>query len=434
MTASPYTRGWTEHELTTGSRSGPGHPEPDDHDIVHELYGLPRFTERPGLHRIRQLLDPDGWWSSIDAVKVTGSNGKGTVATLTAAILSEHGLRVGLYTSPHLRRFSERIRIDGVPVSSTRLADAMAWLRPRLSTPEPPLAFEAMTALALRVFELEKVDVVVAEAGIGGRHDATRILPGSVNVLVSVDLEHTAILGETLEVIALDKADLAADDSLLLVGELEDQVRRGVEASAQRRGVRVEAPRDLPMLSDLKAAHQRRNITLAITAADRWLSHNRPGAGVRLPFAERVCRRVRLPGRLEKVRESPETWIDIAHSPAALRAVAEAQERPLIVVFGLSEDKEERARAMVEAVAGCAAFFICTQAAHRTGRAEVSAAAARQTGWPVDCRPDLAEALAVATAKATREGLGILVTGGLFVAIEAAEILADRDPGRLRFY
>lgn len=413
--------------------------------LVRELFSRPRFAPQPGLRRMERLLPPAGPWSRLPTLHVTGSNGKGSVATLAAGMLQELGLRVGLYTSPHLWSFNERIRISGEPASSSTLLDAMAWLRPRLEPPvssseDLPTAFEAVTALALRVFEESSLDILVAEVGIGGRNAPTRILRGSHSALVSVDLEHTSVLGSTLEEIALDKAEIATPGSTLFLGDLPASLVEVVEEAGRRRGVRVLVP-DLSdgRTESLGAAFQRRNGALAAAMVEDWLAEHRPGrlSGVTDGIL-RACERFRLPGRLEKVRREPEVWLDVAHTPAALRAVAEAVGELAgprwLVVFGVSADKEARLGTLVEAIEGVADRFFCTRATHRSGSVDAVVRAVEKTGrphWPFE---NLGSALKAALETAANENLRVLVTGGLFLAVEAGEILAGRDPDDLVFF
>lgn len=387
------------------------------------------------------------------AVHVVGSNGKGSVATMAACLLQTLGLKVGLFTSPHLRSFRERFRIDGEPVSEELLGQAMALLEPRLdrSSDDPTLAFEAMTALAAMVFYQAAVDVVVWEAGIGGRHDATRFFAGKTAALVSVDLEHTKVLGDTLQAVALDKAEIVGAGGTLVLGDLPRAVTEAVQDAARRRRVRIEAiepagfKRELLDRARFPAPYAEHNAALALatvrafTASETSIPVSADWQGV----ARRAFAELTLPGRMERILvdgdEGPEIWCDIAHTPDALARVAEACETVApgacwTVLLGLSADKVERADVLVEPLLGVAASFICTRAWHRGGDPALLEGALRARGRQAFCLQDPKQALERALVEARSRGHRVLITGSLFLAVEMAELLAGRDPQALRFY
>ena len=421
--------------------------------VVDELFRLPRYASRPGLHRMERLLAGTPEARPAPAIHVVGSNGKGSVSSWIAAWLSALGFRVGLFTSPHLRRVNERFRIGGEPVTDEEIVEAVAWLRPRLAAgpaDDPVLAFEALSAVAARIFYRAAVDVVVWEAGIGGRHDATRIFGGLLAALVSVDLEHTSVLGDTLEAIALDKAEIVAEGGTLVLGDLPASVARRVASAAQPRGVRLSAIRpewrSSPLLGTGAAPYLEHNAALAASTVDTFLEMSILTSGrtpspspSRRESAEKAFAACPLPGRMERAAasgpESPEVWVDMAHTPDATAQVAKAcaQLAPgkrWTIVLGISADKIEKTVALVAPLAEPADLFVCTRAAHRGGdptRIETRLAA---FGKPVIRRDEPAAAL----AEARSHGRPILVTGSLFLAVEVGEILAGRDPRALSFY
>lgn len=451
-------------------------------DLLKRLLELPRMGSGPGLHRMaelcRELLD-DPWLDGLDAIKITGSNGKGSVAAMTAAILEAAGVAVGRYTSPHLFDVGERITVGGAPISSAELADGWRWLegeRRRLEARSPgeSLArFEALTAVALRHFCRRRPETVVAEAGIGGRFDPTRLFPGRLTALVSVDLEHTALLGSTREEIAYDKADLAADGSSLVVGDLPQELRRRLAGYARVRRLellrgeevcavrRVDLAAPPTMRLDLELGwglgggrwdavevglwgeHQAGNAALAIALAGGWLERHRGFSAAELEAAVRQgLVAVSWPCRLERVRTEPDVWLDAGHTPGALAALASATrrlvaERPLVLVLGVSRDKDIRAfvQALAEGLAGLPTELVVTRAHHR-GAPPADVATLVRELCP-DLEPDVVatidEALPRALAAATANGGAVLVAGGLFLAVEAAAVLRGADPRALVF-
>ena len=195
---------------------------------LERLFERRRFGLRPGLEVERALLRALGEPARrFPAVHVTGSKGKGSVATMAAAILTAHGLRTGLFTSPHLASYRERIRLDGREISAAEVVTGLErveqagerLMRSRTIDREPTF-FEATTALAFDWFARQGVDAAVVEVGIGGRLDATNVLDSRVGVLTTVELEHTDLLGPTLEAIATEKAGILHRGLAGVLGEL----------------------------------------------------------------------------------------------------------------------------------------------------------------------------------------------------------------------
>ncbi|MEM8930543.1 MAG: hypothetical protein AAGE94_05180 [Acidobacteriota bacterium] len=405
--------------------------------ISEELARLRRVAERPGRHRIARLIEPlaaTAWWRRLDAIKITGSNGKGSVATMTTEILRAAGVRVGLTISPHVVDFGERMQVDGIPASPATLERAFARLDPRLRPPhadpdDPPTTFEATTALAAQVFAQAEVETVVAEAGIGGRNDATGVFPGSDTALVSVDLEHTAILGSTLAEIALDKADLAPEGSTLVVGRLPAEVVRVVteHCVGRRRIALVPAGfGSLPVgACPFPGAHQRANARLAATLARRWLTRHRPALdrGAIVEAIRTGLAATRLPLRFEKVADDPPVWIDSAHTRDAVTGLVDTAckliDRPILLVAGLSVDKQPQ---VLDPLIDVVARVVLTRAAERGGSPAPLLQRCGERGRIVE---PAARAIELAVDEAARDGLAVLVAGGVLLAREIRSALLD---------
>lgn len=445
-------------------------------DLTKKLDGVRKFGRGIGLHRmawLRDALDAGGWLSRLDAVKVTGSNGKGSVCAMVAAIFEHLPVRYGLYTSPHLLHFRERIVVDGEPISDEELEEAWDFVEGRMEEyrtlhPEDGFgAFEVFTALALRHFSLHEPDLLITEAGIGGRYDSTRTIPGSLVALTSLDLEHTALLGNELELIAYDKADLCPDGGTLVVGGgIDPAVLRRLQGYARTRGIRLvavdqvcrllECRWDGPkMVVDMKVGervlegteialagrHQWSNAAVAILLAELWVERHLAGLeeDVLVDAVRNGLREVSLPGRFQRVSSDPEVYVDVGHTPEAARALVRAVREALpgrlvLLVTGVSEDKlaEEILPELLQAADG----VVCTRAWHRGSPVE------RIEGIVRENRPDLPrwraetveEGMALACGEAQRRGWSVLVAGGLFLSVEASEVLGGRDPRRLRFF
>src|SRR5512146_1670875 len=192
-------------------------PDKEGPNPFARLSHLKKMGNGVGLHRISWLVSDllaRPWLANLQSIRVTGSNGKGSVCAMLDSIFEALGIERGLYISPHLVRFNERFSLNGNLISDEELMAAIDWFLAREreysgSYPDDSIGlFEAYTAIALQYFDHHKPDVLVAEAGIGGRYDATRVIPGNLVGLTSLDLEHADLLGNSLELIAYDKADL----------------------------------------------------------------------------------------------------------------------------------------------------------------------------------------------------------------------------------
>jgi len=374
---------------------------------------------RPGLERIETLLEALGNPERrYTLVQVAGTNGKGSVAAMLAAILKADGRRVGLYTSPHLVSFRERIRVDGEAIAEDAVADgfdAIAALVARLDA----TMFEASTALALDHFAREAVDVAVLEVGLGGRLDATTVGTPAVTALARIDLDHQEVLGETLAAIAAEKAAIirsgvavsaaqapeaaevliaraaAVGVPLLMEGrELSVRVReRGLAAQTidcAGPGWRLEGLR-LPLLG----VYQPSNALVALAAAR--------ALGVGDGAAREGLARARWPGRFEVLRAAERVVVlDGAHNPAGAAALAASLaewfgDTPLTLVFGALRDKD--ARGMLAALAPRARRLILTASSSpRAARPE-----ALRHVVPHGVAVELADSVPEALALAARE-------------------------------
>jgi dihydrofolate synthase/folylpolyglutamate synthase len=403
-------------------------------------------------------------------IHVTGSNGKGTVTMLTAALLSALGLRVGTLISPHVTRFEERTTFEGTPISARALADGYAWFEAEESlyfannAEETFGAFEAITAIALHAFADAALDALVLEAGIGGRYDATRAAQGKLVALTSVEREHASVLGPSLEHILYDKADLAPPGGLLIAGRIAPSLRERLTAYGRLRGIDVLYTDEMAeavkvrlapgetyatirigeiVIEDLRlpttgtvqlwnAIHALLLARALITRSERDASPQRFVAAARAAFAATA-----LPLRFEKIATDPDIFIDGAHTEAAAQALADScretlHPRPLILVLGLSSGKPA---ALIDPLLPLAASVIATRAHHRAAPSEAIAAHMREQhkAPPVIVIEDLAGALARAKAEAIAAGGTVLVTGAFYLAAEARALLRGEDATRLRF-
>lgn len=399
---------------------------------------------RPGLERIEGLLAALGHPEEHYVLaQVGGTNGKGSVAAMLAAILRAAGRRVGLYTSPHLVSFRERIRVDGRPIPEDALVDGVEALGTLIARLDATM-FEATTALALDHFAREGVEVAVLEVGLGGRLDATTVGRPAVTVLSRIDLDHQAWLGERLGEIAAEKAAIIRAGLALSAAQAPEAatVIRGravaagvpllvegqdLHVTAEHRGlagqrITCRGP-DWELAGlwlSLAGAYQPSNALLAVAAA-RHLGAGQTAVGQGLA-------RVRWPGRFQVVEGDPPLVLDGAHNPGAARALAASlgeafAGRPLTLVVGISRDKD--AAGILAALAPVAARLILTRAGHpRAADPAALAGLVPAPGPPVTVTGSTAEALALARRPA---GPPVAVAGSLFVVGEVLAALGGAD-------
>ncbi len=413
---------------------------------LNHLFSLRRFGIRLGLKTIRGMLAPLGDpQRKYPTVHIAGTNGKGSVAAGLASVLRSSGYRVGLYTSPHLVRFNERIQINGRPIGDGEILALYRRVRRTLrALDREPTFFEFTTAMAFDAFARGGVDWAVIETGMGGRMDATNVIDPCLAVITNVSLEHREYLGRTLTHIAFEKAGIVKRRRPVVTGIRQPSALRVLVEIADRRaaplyragrdfGVRITgedvfAYRGIRLrLNDLRTAlageHQRANAALVLAACE-LLMPRAPG------ISERSMREglaaTRWPGRLEVVRERPLVLLDGAHNLDASRALARHVKeryagRPVTLVVGILDDKPYRA--MLRRLAPLAARVIATQAATpRALPAERIAAAASRFSPRVEMRPTVTQALEQALRTAPEQGV-VLVAGSLYVVGEAKAAL-----------
>jgi dihydrofolate synthase / folylpolyglutamate synthase len=336
-------------------------------DAERYLASLEPIGWRLGLDRIRRLTSVMGMpQHRFASIHVVGTNGKSSVAQMTAALLEAHGLSAGAYLSPHIERWSERIEVRGAEIGREELARAVERtaqsvevVNRSLDEGEAVTQFEAMTAVAFTALANSGVEVGVIEAGLGGRLDATNVIPSRVCALTSVGLEHTEWLGETETEIAAEKLEVLREHSTLVVGAVSPDVERLAERFAADRGTSLVRAEPGPGLS-LRAPgpFQRRNFAVALAAARAMLG------GLDVAAAERVAGELELPGRLERREGDPPVILDAAHNPAGARALAEALpevagERPIVACLALLEGKD--AGSMIAALGPAIRHAVCTE-------------------------------------------------------------------------
>ena len=452
--------------------------------LGHELAQTP--SQKFDLAHMRVLLEglahPE---RAFPSALIAGTNGKGSTAATLAWILRASGLKTGLYTSPHLVRINERIRISGTEITDddfARLHRDVDRVAERLvvegALPWHPSFFEMMTAIAFCYFSEQKVDVAVLEVGMGGRLDATNVVEPLVSVIADISLDHQKFLGNTVGEIAGEKAGIIRPGSVVvtlpqqpeandvignkildlnaigvsavqyvppvspgsaplisterrepLIAEFVETAAEGAEKTLYRYPLQVMG-KEILVESPLVGRHQLRNVALAITAAEEL---GKKGlVGITPESIERGIRETRWPGRFQVVPARggwPEIVFDVAHNPAGAWALRSAlseryDDRPLVFVFGAMRDKA--ISEMTEILFPTAQRVIATQPENpRAASPQEIVQAASRTGAEIEEVADVKTALETARTAAGTTGI-VVVTGSIYLVGEAMQFLGVR--------
>ncbi len=408
------------------------------------IAGLDRMGMRFGLERMEALMDALGDpCRARPAVHVVGTNGKTSVTRTVAALLTASGVRAGAYTSPHVLGWRERVALDGVPIPPVPFAAAATRVHSAVaSVPGGAITqFEALTALALDALGAAGAEVIVVEAGLGGRLDATNVIHAPVVALSSVDLDHTELLGEDVASIAGEKLGVAPPGFTgLVVGEQAEGSRRGVRAAVDARcmagwwvgedivvepgigGAMIIRTPNGPLRVDagMPALFPRANLALAVGAAERMLGRGLDEDALALGLAG-----IANPGRLQVVPGPPVVVLDGAHNPAGARALAEALPvilgsiRP-VAVLGMMADKD--VDGILDALAPCIRSAYTTRASSgRALRPEPIAQMLRDRGVDAVAIAGPVRAFEQAQADAGPAG-AVLVAGSLHLLSDLAAV------------
>ncbi|OGP56163.1 MAG: hypothetical protein A2Y65_07705 [Deltaproteobacteria bacterium RBG_13_52_11] len=403
------------------------------------LYGLERFGMVFGLENISSLLqvlgDPH---LALKVIHVGGTNGKGSVSAMMASVLQEEGYRVGLYTSPHLVSFTERIQINGAPIAweeVVRLTDLLHRRVDEKNISQQFTFFDFTTAIAMYYFFLQEVDLSILEVGLGGRLDSTNVVQPLITVITNVEKDHFQILGERVEDIAREKAGIVKQGVPLISGATKSEVIEILEETCREKGAPMRlmgrdfwgkrvAPRTIDfrgrtwVLEDIRlgvaGSYQIANATVALGALEAL---EETGYRVGEEPIYKGLAEVRWPGRLEVVQNAPQILLDGAHNPAAARSLkASLQEefdyQLLYMVMGIMADKE--VSAILAELAPLADVLIASSPPNpRAMPAQRIAEIARNYCNEVTVIEDVGEGVDYAREVAQKDDL-IVVTGSLF--------------------
>ena len=432
--------------------------------LGHELAQTP--SHKFDLDHMRVLLQAlDHPERRFPGVLIAGTNGKGSTAATLASILRASGLRTGLYTSPHLVRINERIRVNGQEISDddfaflhTKVDQVAERLVERAELPWHPSFFEMMTAIVFEHFARVKVDMAVLEVGMGGRLDATNVVEPRVSVITDISLDHQKFLGNTVGEIAREKVGIIRPGGAVVTLPQQPEANDVIGNTILQLGARaVNAvpyvppvspgsseylvpsteegdPRDvyrypLQLLGEqilvetpLVGRHQLRNVALAIAAAVEL--HQQGFSGITANSIEHGIRETRWPGRFQVIAARlgwPEVVIDVAHNPAGAWALRSAlseryEDRPLIFVFGAMRDKA--ISEMTEILFPLAERVIATRPENpRAASAKEILQAAARTGVEIEAVEDVQRAVERARVLA-KPGTVVVITGSIYLVGE----------------
>ena len=400
----------------------------DLQSALERLYGLERRRDKLGLEGTSVLMTALGEpQRRFRSVHVAGTNGKGSVCARIERVLREAGLRTGLYTSPHLVDFRERIRVSGRWADEGRLAERLEFIQ---SLPEgrDRTFFEVCTALAFDDFAARGVEWAVIEVGLGGRLDCTNVVQPEVCAITSIGLDHTEILGDTLELIAAEKAGIIKPGvPVVLAPGIDPGARDIIEGIAKSRGaelVRAEPSSAAAGEARFPGAHQRANLATALAVLDTL---SRGGLGIPAEALQLGLDRARWPGRFERCPAEARLWWDGAHNLDGLRALLAAWSEaigdpPDSLVLALSRDKDAAAVLRALAAEWPAVHAVMTRSrSERALAPEELARLAGEAGLAAEAVASVPEAVRRALS---RPGGGrVLLTGSLFAVGEAMEAL-----------
>ncbi|MBQ6466079.1 MAG: bifunctional folylpolyglutamate synthase/dihydrofolate synthase [Oscillospiraceae bacterium] len=410
----------------------------DYQEALRYIDGVQWLGSRPGLERVTELLrrlgDPQ---KRLRFVHIAGTNGKGSCAAMTASVLKAAGYKTGLFTSPYLFRFNERMQINGEPIGDEVLAALVTEIRPHADAMDDhPTEFELMTAAALLWYARERCDLVVLEVGLGGRLDATNVIEApELCVIMNIGLDHTEILGGTVEEIAAEKAGIVKPGADVVLYEQQPSVMDVVRRVCGEKGAKLTVAdfaqirpefdsldgqvftykNDAYAIS-LLGAHQRKNAAVVIEAVKAL---RRRGFCIEQEALEHGLYATAWPARFELVSEEPPFVVDGGHNPQCAQTVADNlrtyfPDRRHVLLIGVLGDKDYPA--MLDILAPEADGFVCvTPDSPRALPADKLAEALSKYGKPVRACTDIREGVASAQDLAGEDGM-VCAVGSLYMA------------------
>jgi len=412
---------------------------------IEYLYGLERYGIVLGLERILYVLNSMGNpHHDIKAVHIAGTNGKGSTAAFIASVLTEAGYKVGLYTSPHLEEFPERIRIDGKNIPWTELCSGIELIKEKIPQEGFLTFFEFTTILAFWYFHAHDVDIAVIETGMGGRLDATNVIVPLISIITNIFLDHEEFLGDSLEHIAREKGGIIKKGIPLVSGAKQLEIRQIFEKMCEQKNSPIyrwdldykifEKGRTFDFIGpnieieditlSLEGRYQRENASSAIMALELL---KEKGFSVEERHIVEGLKNTHWPGRMEIVLRSPLLIMDGAHNPdgaeALVLALKDFSYRRLFLILGIMKDKNWRS--ILGKFQGLAhELIVSSPSMERAVPSQMLYDEARKMFRKVSRFDRLYEAIQYALDIAQEDDL-ICITGSLFTVGEARKILKE---------
>jgi len=420
-------------------------------EALEYIHGISWTFCKPGLERIEKLCKLLGNpQDSLSFVHVAGTNGKGSFCSMLSSILGKAGYKVGLYTSPYIYRFNERMRVNGVDIPDDTLAKITEYVKPLADSMEDkPTEFELITAIAFEYFKRERCDVVVLEAGMGGRLDSTNIIRNPLlSVITGIALDHTAFLGDTTAQIAREKAGVIKDGAPLLFGGTDSDATSVISSVAKERGSLLYSPDysalvvksanldgsvfDYKSLQNLHISllglYQPRNAALVIEAAILLCSRG-------LKISEENIREglsaARWRARFEIIGREPTVIFDGAHNPEGILAAVGSIKHyfagtRVAVMSGVLADKDYRAVAKSLSEVASEAFTITPDNPRALSAAEF-ASVLGEYGVTATPTANISEALKLGRAAAKRENTALCILGSLYTYTDVMRVIEGEE-------
>jgi len=420
-------------------------------EVLDWLYSrLPVFQHsgasayKPDLNNTKKLLDTLGNpHKKLTFVHIAGTNGKGTVSYALSAILSVSGLKTGLYTSPHLVSFTERIKINGIEISEDWVIHFCNQQKKQVEEIQPSF-FEFTFAMAMQYFFENQVDIAIIEVGMGGRLDSTNIIHPILSIITNISMDHTLFLGDTLEAIAGEKAGIIKKQTPVLIGEKQVEIQAVFEKKAiemdtkiqyaadvipihftettlfSNQGYFISEGKNITFESDLGGHYQKKNIQTIIAASYilqkkiNSITENQILKGI-----SQVKELSHFRGRVDKIQEEPLTFLDVAHNEAGIQSLLENIQNhtgTLRIVFGMVGDKD--AKKILSLLPKQAVYYWVEPSVFRKKPVEKLAEEAKKYGLLGKISPDVKKGIESARADAQKEDW-IVITGSCFVVADA---------------
>jgi len=386
-----------------------------------------KFGLRNIITLLRYVGNPHRKFKSVH---VAGTNGKGSTSSMIAAILTAAGYKVGLYTSPHLVKFNERIRINGKMISDGDIVRYTKKLIPLIHRLKATF-FETTTAIAFKYFADRKVDIAVIETGLGGRLDSTNVLKPLVSVITSIGIDHTELLGKTISLIAGEKAGIIKHNTPVIIGRLNRAALRVVTNKAKKKQAplilssKIKLPDNVSL--QLKGKHQTDNAKGAVAAVSMLSNNYLIGDKAIRCGLEQTSKFTGLRARFELIKGKPDILLDVAHNPGGIKIlVAELKKLPykkFVVVFAVMKDKEFHS--MIGLLKKMKPVIIATQPhIERALPSEKLHEFLQKRDMSSVHKSTVAEAVKAGKKLADKDGI-LVITGSHYVVGEAIQLLKN---------